>query len=130
MMSPEVLRAVNADIAAGAAQKNRVPYVPFNAEEPEHWPPFPFPNLGSYVPPGWERTEDNWFIDKTGRGRDYELALTWQRFKSLLIAHIADHPDHGYAIIEEGPSQAVIGAMRQVREQVDDALRNGKPKAK
>jgi hypothetical protein len=120
---------VNAEIAAEAAQKSRVPYVPFDADEPQHWPPFPFPNLGSYIPPGWELTEHNWFIDKTGRGREYEPALTWPRFKALLLDHIAKHPDHGYAIIEEGPFQAVIGAMRQVREQVTNVLKNGTPKA-
>lgn len=129
MMSPEVLRAVNADIAAEAAQSNRVPYLPFDVDEPHHWPPFPFSNLGSYLPPGWERTEQHWFIDKTGHGLECEPALTWRRFKSLLIDHIAKHPDHGYAIIEEGPFQAVIGAMRQVRGQVTHVLKNGAPKA-
>jgi hypothetical protein len=125
MMSPGVLRAINDEIAAEAARVNRVPYVPFDATEPKRWPPFPFPNLGSYVPPGWALAEENWFIDKTGRGRPSELALTAEEFRTLLIDYVSEHPEHGYAVIEEGPFQAVIGAMYRVREQADEVLRNG-----
>jgi hypothetical protein len=127
MMSLEVLRAINDEIAAAAANENRVPYVPFDGSEPERWPPFPFPNLGNHVPPGWALAEGNWFIDKTGSGRPSELALTAEEFRTLLVDYVVEHPDHGYAIIEEGPFQAVIGAMYRVRKQVDGVLRNGAP---
>ena len=96
-MSPEVLRAVNDEIAAEAAQHGRVPYVPFDATKPERWPPFPFPSLGSYVPPGWALAEENWFIDKTGRGRPSELAMTAGEFRTLLIER------HGFIRSYENP---------------------------
>jgi len=121
-MSPEILQAVNDEVSADAAEKNRVPYVPYDDSEAERWPPFPFPSLGSYVPPGWELTEDTFFVDKTGLGRSYERALTCDQFKQLIADHIADNPGSGYAIIEEGPFQLVVGAMRRVREGIRKTL--------
>lgn len=148
-MSLDVLRAVNAEIGLEAARKKRVPYVPFDATEPETWPPFPFPNLGGYLPPGWERTEAQWFVDTTGYGRESEPALTWRRFKDLIAAYVAEHPDHGYAVVEEGQFQVMIAALRRLpdsanestnqsraverstlrsRRAIDGVLRHGKPK--
>jgi hypothetical protein len=76
MMSLEAIRYVNQQIGARAAQEGLVPYVPFNADETDYYPPFPFPHLGYYQPDDWERTEAHWFIDKTGWGREEEPALT------------------------------------------------------
>ena len=121
-MSPDVLQAVNDEAAAEAAKKNRVPYVPHDDAEAERWPPFPFPNLGSYIPPGWELTKDTFFVDKTGFGSGHERAFTGEQFKQLIIDHIANNPRAGYAIIEEGPFQLVVGAMRRVREEIRTTL--------
>jgi len=66
MMSLETIRRVNREAGREAAQKNRRPYVPWNLDEIREWPPFPFPNLGDYVPEGWELVM-RFFVDKDGR---------------------------------------------------------------
>lgn len=113
MRSLRAIRAVNEEIAAKAAQKNRVPFVPDGPEDTDRWPPFPFPGLGYHEPPGWETTDHNWFVDKTGRGTEIEPALTVQRFRAELRRYITENPGHGFAITEEGEFQAVVSAFRR-----------------
>ena len=57
MMSLDVLRRVNEEIAAEAAQRGLVPFVPDSTQDVDHWPPFPLPNLGYLEPEGWEKAE-------------------------------------------------------------------------
>ena len=111
MMSLEVLRRVNEEIAAEAAQRGLVPFVPDSIEDVDHWPPFPLPNIGTLEPDGWEKTETSWFVDKTGHGYDDEPALTWPRLKRELRRYIAQHPGHGFAITEEGECQIVVSVF-------------------
>lgn len=124
MMSLETIIAVNRQIAAEAAARQRKPLVPSSPDDLDYWPSLPIPNLGSYEPPGWERTDAQWFIDKTGWGAVWEPALTAEQFKSRLRDYITDHPGHGFGIVEEGPFQAMIAAFspaddfRREREQV------------
>lgn len=119
-MSLEQIVALNERIAAEAQQADKEPYTPGSPDDVDAYPPFPFPNLG-HVPEGFE-VADTFFVDKTGMGRSYEPALTIEQFRTLLYDHIADHPDHAYAIIEEGPFQVVVGALQRVREDVRTTL--------
>ena len=112
MMSLEVLRQVNEDIARQAAEEGLVPYVPFDVQEVDSYPPFPLPNLGYLEPEGWEKTDTSWFVDKTGGGQDYEPALTWSQFKRRMRQYISQHPGHGFAITEEGECQVYISAFQ------------------
>ena len=112
MMSVEVIIAVNNEIAQQAAREGLVPYVPFSSEEADT--PFAFPNIGSLKPRGWKRTGQTWFVDKTGHGEPWELALTWAQFRRQLAGYLLRHPDHGFAITEEGECQVVVSAFRQV----------------
>ncbi len=112
MMSVEVIIAVNNEIAQQAAREGLVPYVPASADEVDT--PFTFPNIGSLEPEGWEKTGTNWFVDKWGLGLDWELALTWGQFRRQLAGYLLRHPDHGFAITEEGECQVVVSAFRQV----------------
>jgi hypothetical protein len=114
MMSLTVIRRVNADIAAEAARENRLPYMPWDAEEVERWTRCPLPNLGYYDPTGWERLETSWFVDKTGVGLDWEPALTWKQFRRQLSEYVAENPGHGFGIVEEGEFQCVVAAFRSV----------------
>ena len=124
MLSLKTIIALNEEIAAEAAKKRRVPFVPDGPQDCDRWPPFPFPNLGYYEPPGWEVTEQNWFIDKTGRGDEDEPALTVRRFREELRHYIAENPGHGFAITEEGEFQAVISAFRQrIRDAMEEERR-------
>jgi hypothetical protein len=114
MMSLAVIRLVNEDIAQQAARERLVPYVPWDANEAEHWRRCPLPNLGYFEPPGWERLEASWFIDKTGVGQDWEPALTWKQFRRQLSEYVAENPGHGFGIVEEGVFQCVVAAFRSV----------------
>ena len=112
MMSLEAIIALNEQIAAEAAEKNLIPFVPNGEADVEQWPPFPFPNIGYLEPDGWEKTEASWFVDKTGVGLDWEPALSVRQFKAALADHIADNPCDGLAIVEEGEFPAVVAAFR------------------
>jgi hypothetical protein len=60
------------------------------------------PNIGSHRPPGWTLVGTH-FVDKSGLGARNEPALTFVQFLGVVQAGL------GYAIIEEGMFQAVIG---------------------
>ena len=112
MMSVEIIIAVNNEIAQKAAREGLVPYVPISADEVDT--PFTFPNIGSLKPRGWRKTGATWFVDKTGHGESWELALTWSQFRHRLAGYLLHNPDHGFAITEEGECQVVVSAFKRV----------------
>ncbi len=114
MMSLETLRRLNTQIAVEAAEQDARPYVPFDAEELDLYPPFPFPDLGHFEPEGWQRTSQTWFVDGTGGGHGWEPALTAEQFKRELRRYVARHPGHGFAIVGTGEFQVCVGAFRPV----------------
>jgi hypothetical protein len=116
MMSIEVLIAVNNEIAQEAARRGLVPYVPYSADEVKS--PFTFPNIGTLKPRGWQKTGQTWFVDKTGHGETWELALTWAQFWRQLAGYILRHPTHGFAVVEEGEFQCVVGSFRKIGQAV------------
>ena len=111
MMSLETIHRLNAEVAVEAAEHEQRPFV-ITAEELDYCPPFPIPNLGYLEPDGWEKTDAVWFVDKTGHGHEWEPALTVEQFKRELRAYIAEHPSHGFGIVEEGECQVYVGAFR------------------
>ena len=114
MMSLDAIRHLNTQVAVEAAEREVVPYVPFDAEEVDYWPSIPFPNLGYLASDGWEKTDAVWFVDKTGHGHDGEVALTVEQFKREVRAYVAEHPGHGFAVTEEGEFQVYVSAFRLV----------------
>ena len=112
MMSLEVLRAVNDEIAQQAAREGLVPYIPLSADEATT--PFFCPNIGTLKPRGWRKTGHTWFVDKTGHGLDWEPALTWRQFRQRLAGYLLRHPSHGFAVVEEGEFQCVVAAFMRV----------------
>ncbi len=90
-----------------------MPFAPDHADDVDRWPPFPFPNLGSHVPDDWQLLDVQWFVDKTGDGNDWEIALSVSQFREALRQHLTAHPGDGFAITEEGPYQAVVSAFRK-----------------
>jgi hypothetical protein len=76
--------------------------------------PFFCPNIGSLKPRGWRKTGANWFVDKWGHGLDWEPALTWRQFRRRLAVYLLRHPDHGFAVTEEGECQVVVSAFRKI----------------
>ena len=119
-MSLEAIIAINNQAAAEAEKKRLVPFVPSGPEATNDWPPFPFPSLGR-VPDGWDVAE-TFFVDKTGHGRQSEPALTIDEFRSQIHSHITAHPEHGYAIIDQGPFQVIIAALQRTRREIANRL--------
>jgi len=117
MMSLAAIQALADEQAKLAARKGAVPYVPWNAQEVQDWQSFPFPNLGSHRPPGWELV-DTALADKTGWGQPWEPALTPEQLKVWVSEQMAAHASTsvGFAIIEEGQFQVVIGAFTRQSE--------------
>tara|TARA_R100000306_G_C4251964_1_gene80891 strand:- start:35 stop:394 length:360 start_codon:yes stop_codon:yes gene_type:complete len=66
------------------------------------------PNIGNYVHPDWERV-DHFMVDKTGID-DSGPALSLDQ----LIERVKLR--HGYAIIEEGQFQLVVGEFEHILE--------------
>src|SRR6266849_598224 len=97
----------NQEAARRAREAECEPFVPEWATWVDSWPPFPFSNLGGFIPEGWKRTGSEWFVDKTGWGTVDELALTVEQFKTVLRVYIPGNPGHGFAITEEGPFQGL-----------------------
>ena len=116
MFSLGTIHYLNQQAARKARKRGKTPFVPDGPEMVENWPPFPFPSLGDFDPPGWERTEDSWFVDKSGWGRHDEPALTWEQFKDQFQDYVADNPSHGFAISEEGEFQLYVTAFRPVED--------------
>lgn len=122
MYSLEVIREMNreaGDAARQSQEESRTqPFLIMNEAELALWPPFPFPNLGDFSPPGWEEV-DRFFCDSSGLGDPNEPALTTDQLKAQLKVGM------GYAIVESGQFQAYIGEFRPVSEE-KMAENNGK----
>jgi len=65
------------------------------------------PNIPQYKPKGYKENQV-YFVDKSGFGRDDELALTPSRFLSMVKKGM------GYAITEEGQFQVYITEYKKV----------------
>lgn len=118
MMDTATIRALADEQAERAAREGQTPYVPWDEREVGEYGfvrPVPFPNIGSYEPEGWELVEHQ-LVDKTGLGAEDEPALTLSQLKAWINEGLAQKRSYGYALIEEGQFQVVIGRFRKVRE--------------
>lgn len=114
MWSLEVINYLNNEAARKARRQHKEPHVP-TLDDIDNYPPFPFPHLGPFVPPGWEQVEDAlWFADSSGWGRDDEPALSVRRLKNELRQYIAENPTHGFGIVECGQFQCYVAAFRPI----------------
>jgi hypothetical protein len=115
-MSLEAIRELSDEAAAQAAKKKLLPYVPHNAKEIEGYTSFPFPFLGDYVPPGWTKTDEEWFVDSSGFGQESEPALTVVAFKKVLAEYVHDFPGRGFGITSAGQFQVYVAAYALATE--------------
>ena len=79
-------------------------------------PSFPFPFLGDYVPPGWTKTDEEWFVDSSGFGQESEPALTVVAFKKVLAEYVHDFPGRGFGITSAGQFQVYVAAYALATE--------------
>jgi len=108
MLGTDTIRSMQQEAAEQAAREKRVPFVYWPNDD--LGPPFPFPNLGDYVPDGWERI-DEFMVDSSGFGSSSEPADTPEQLRTRIEREIAAHPGEtvGWAIIEVGQFQVVVG---------------------
>lgn len=131
MMSLETIHRMNDEQGDKASLKEKVPYVLFNEDDVHNMPGgkdwkeggrrgFPFPNLGTYVPEGWEITEESFFVDSSGIGADDESALTIKQFNAELLELVRQSktgyrlPTIGLAISEKGQFQLYVSVYKKV----------------
>ena len=100
-----------------AAEEGLEPYVPGCPDAIDFWQRIRLPNIGYLEPDGWERTEQSWFVDKTGWGRTNEPALTLEQFKKELHNYIRANSAAGYAVTQEGEHQLVVSAFKRTNEE-------------
>lgn len=107
MMSLETIEEEARLAGEEAEVEGKEPYFLANEESKQDFPPFPFPNLGSYCPEGWEEV-DRLFVDKLG-----SVEQTPEMFLHgcASIRQLIDWLDvgYGYAIVEEGEFQLYVG---------------------
>jgi hypothetical protein len=101
MYDLSTLQAMSREAAREAAKAHSVPFV-VEKEDLKAMPPFPFPNLGDYVPKGWKKVNE-YFVDHSGFGGDNDPALSVNQFIKKLVV------GRGYAIIEVGQFQLYVG---------------------
>lgn len=95
-----------------ARSRKLTPFVPFDKNTVNKYFAHPdgsfFPNLGTYRPVGWDLV-DHALVDKTGWGYESEPAWTIRHLHEFILQTIDDGQRFGWAIIEEGEFQLVIG---------------------
>lgn len=101
MMSLATINALATEQGQKARTLDLEPHYITFQEEIDSYPPFPFPNIGGYVPKGFEEI-DSVFVDSSGFGASDEPALTIDQLKKWL------EPGYWYAITEEGQFQIYI----------------------
>ena len=115
MTSAQIVELSN-EMARRAARAHRRPYVPYDETEIRNNPQilYSLPNIGSYRPPDYEQV-DYWTVDKFDVD-DSGPALSWEQLRAQMLQDMAETATYGYAIIEEGPFQCVVGKFKQVEE--------------
>lgn len=118
MIDPRQIKAEAQEATAKAAKAKKHPYVIFNQEEIEDYrdghKPFPFPMIGDYIPPSWERVEEL-FCDSSGLGSSGEAALTKEQLCAKLVKYLGSKDTYGFAITQAGQFQVYVGVYKKVK---------------
>ena len=125
MMDLDTIREFQAEAASIAAKAKQKPMLMETSDVGNIESLRRLPNIGTYLPDGWERVDastfgDNgrgagtvdgvpyFFVDKTGWGSKGEPAITVTEMAALI------RPGYGYAIVEEGQFQIGIGVFKKL----------------
>jgi hypothetical protein len=112
MMGIAEIRDINRRMTNKARRNKTLPFVPTEAQRAEfangnlQAPGARIPFLADYVPKGWVKDEDEFFVDMSGFGRDDEPALSQRQF-ALRLALLP--PGYGIAMTEQGQFQGYVG---------------------
>lgn len=107
MMSISAIVELSDQAAAKARQARKIPFV-FDSSEDVDRNVGRIPNLGNYVPKGWKLGE-YWTVNKDG-SYDNGPAISLDELKREIRSRIS----LGYALIEEGEFQVVVGAFHKL----------------
>lgn len=121
MMDIDTIRSESEKKAKEAAKSKKKPYIIFDEKEIDSYgesKPFPFPNIGSYIPSGWALVK-NLFCDSSGFGSESEPALTIHRLKEVLKEYVREKKTYGFAITEVGQFQLYLGVFEIIGESND-----------
>jgi hypothetical protein len=110
MMDLQTISRLSREQARKASRLHKKPYL-FEEEDRGIDCFINFPNIGDYRPKGWELGE-TYFVDKLGFPEYDGRALTHKMLAERLKA------GYGYAIIEEGEFQLVVGEFKQIERRV------------
>lgn len=112
MMGIAEIRDINRRMTRKARRNKTEPFVPTEA----HRAKFAdgvlcgnIPFLADYVPKGWVKEPDEFFVDTSGFGRDDEPALSHRQF-ALRLALLP--PGWGVAMTEQGQFQGYVAVYR------------------
>jgi hypothetical protein len=124
MMDLETIRRLSAEAAVKASKGKKKPLTFFDEAdvvaffaEPRGPAARSFPNLGDFVPKGWEMTK-TLFCDHSGFGAPNEPALTRKQLIEELKGDIAKGNEYGYGVVEVSQFQLVLGVFKEVTPRV------------
>ena len=104
----ETIRRLEDEAARKSASKDKIPYIPFDAEEVNELG-FYIPDLGDYRPRGWELI-DEWPCDSSAIVFKNGPALTLNQIKKRMVENL-EH-EYGYAILKRDQLQVVVGVFK------------------
>lgn len=110
MMSLGQIQEMAREQAVSAAKSKKRPLV-IEAEDDAARMLRSIPNLGSYIPEGWEETT-RYFVDSSGFGDTADLAAHGCLSLNQLVEKVV--PGRGYAIVQEGQFQVYVGEFKKV----------------
>jgi hypothetical protein len=113
MMSLATIRSLSDEAGRKARRSRKLPWHPETIEDISVENLRQIPNLGTYTPSTWTRTEKDFFADASGFGAENEPALTPNRLVKAMRDHFACNPTAGYAITEVGQFQLYITAFKK-----------------
>jgi hypothetical protein len=105
MMSLEMIHQMNDEATNKAKKQLKRPYIArCDGDVDVRKAPF----IGDYIPDGWRRTGNRFFVDNSGFGAPDEPALTFGQFLDRVKA------GYGYALVECGQFQIYIDEYVQI----------------
>jgi hypothetical protein len=117
MMSAEAIYSLARQQAVKAAAYEVEPYNPASPDECYRWKRFPFPNIGIYRPAGWCLVGH---VQADKSGISDSLSLGADGLKEWCSRRVTEDPTAGFAVIEEGEFQLVVGYFSQAAGCTDE----------
>jgi hypothetical protein len=110
MMSLDTIRSLGRQAARESAREGRVPTIfeqdditdALAALEAGQVPRLQIPFIGDRCPRGFKRTDNEYFVDSSGYGREGEPALTMRGFLKAV------RPGFAYAVSQPGQFQVYV----------------------